>query len=328
MSDYENQPGVVPIDTSADRIVTTQSSNPSLDQGEQPDNVLSLDSARFLRAIATPTTLNRLSATRSPEGHMGPDYTFGDQTILYSLLATNAGLARANVALRTENASLHQELRTDHLTKLENHRSLNEIIEACTTSRTPFGLSLFDIENFKMANDKRGFDFGNQILVLFADKLRGTRSYDEAIYLGRSHLDESQQKSSKTGIRTGGDEFALVTIFADTDTSPDIGDQRGTNLQSLACDPAAQIQMVEQTAQRVCTEFAQDPIIIDFNSDDPYGPQLGVRTRSTLYRAGDTLEQMTARADVKAANIANDANCRNKVHPGQISLTFTETSAQ
>ncbi len=106
----------------------------------------------------------------------------------------------SKVSLSIENALKYQQAEnsatTDYLTELPNARSLflhlDREIARCRRSNTTLTLVLGDLNGFKLINDRHGHLEGNQVLRLFAKRLRETcREYD---YIARM----------------GGDEFVLV----------------------------------------------------------------------------------------------------------------------
>ncbi len=79
---------------------------------------------------------------------------------------------------------------TDHLTKLNNRRSLQDFMRKtpCQTGKT---LLLVDLDNFKEVNDQYGHDEGDRLLVAFSDLLQ-------------------QLFPAENLFRLGGDEFAIL----------------------------------------------------------------------------------------------------------------------
>jgi diguanylate cyclase (GGDEF)-like protein/PAS domain S-box-containing protein len=79
---------------------------------------------------------------------------------------------------------------TDHLTKLNNRRSLQDFMRK-TPCRRNTALLLADLDNFKEVNDNFGHDEGDKILVRFSNLLR-------------------QIFNPESLFRLGGDEFAVI----------------------------------------------------------------------------------------------------------------------
>jgi diguanylate cyclase (GGDEF)-like protein len=90
---------------------------------------------------------------------------------------------------------------TDALTRLPNRRRMRELLEAervrCARDGHPFGVVLADIDSFKLINDTRGHDCGDQVLVGVASALRGVLRAQDSI------------------ARWGGEEFLF--LLPDTD---------------------------------------------------------------------------------------------------------------
>jgi diguanylate cyclase (GGDEF)-like protein len=91
--------------------------------------------------------------------------------------------------LALENATL------DGLTQLGNHRAfqdeLGHAVARARRYREPLSLILFDLDDFKQANDRHGHRHGDELLRRVAEVLRATRDSDRAF-------------------RLGGDEFAVL----------------------------------------------------------------------------------------------------------------------
>lgn len=110
-------------------------------------------------------------------------------------------LFSGHVSIALQNAMAHQavELRaqTDALTGLKNHGTFREYLSRAITRGAPFSLLLVDLDHFKAFNDRRGHDYGSQLLTKIADALRvSCRDTDEVF-------------------RYGGDEFAIILSATD-----------------------------------------------------------------------------------------------------------------
>jgi len=84
---------------------------------------------------------------------------------------------------------------TDHLTKLNNRRSLHDFMRK-TPCQPGSVLLLADLDNFKEVNDQFGHDEGDRVLVAFANLLL-------------------QIFPAESLFRLGGDEFAIILNAAD-----------------------------------------------------------------------------------------------------------------
>ena len=106
-------------------------------------------------------------------GHAGHVYLFVDITLEHQY--KNKLLIDAN---------------TDHLTKLNNRRSLQDFLRK-TTLHPDTALLLADLDNFKEVNDEHGHDEGDRVLIAFANVLQRL--------FPAEHI-----------FRLGGDEFAIM----------------------------------------------------------------------------------------------------------------------
>ena len=106
----------------------------------------------------------------------------------------------AQAAIALTNARLYeaqQELAIeDPLTGLHNHRHFHEVVEhelgRCRRYGTELGVATFDLDGFKLINDREGHAEGDRVLRRVADALRDAARESDAAF------------------RVGGDEFALV----------------------------------------------------------------------------------------------------------------------
>jgi diguanylate cyclase (GGDEF)-like protein/PAS domain S-box-containing protein len=104
-----------------------------------------------------------------------------------------------------ERERLHNELQeraiTDGLTGLYNHvhffERLGEEVERSKRYNRPFAVVMMDLDNFKLFNDSRGHQAGDEVLRLVADSIH------------------SAMRRSDLAFRYGGDEFAAILLHAD-----------------------------------------------------------------------------------------------------------------
>jgi diguanylate cyclase (GGDEF)-like protein len=152
-----------------------------------------------------------------------------------------------------DNARLFDEVRrlaiTDSLTGLANYRTLVNAIQSeldrSKRSGRPFAIVLFDLDGLKIVNDKYGHLVGSRAICRLANVLR-------------MHC-----RSTDTGARYGGDEFALVL-------------------------PEASGEAAERVSQRVREKLTADLEI----------PKLTVSAGVAVYPAdGDSLEKLLGAAD-------------------------------
>lgn len=103
--------------------------------------------------------------------------------------------------LKKKNRLLSQMSSVDGLTKISNHRTLIDYLKSMKDradyTGQPLSVALFDIDDFKSVNDRKGHIYGDQVLVQIA-----------------SILKDSVRDTDMAG-RYGGEEFMIV--FPDTD---------------------------------------------------------------------------------------------------------------
>lgn len=237
-----------------------------------------------------------------------------DRLRIEDLSVANAQLVTTNTLLRNENEQMGLEMedlqhaaRTDSLTELSNHRHLEQLFETHVQEGTPFGIIIFDLENFKAVNDELGHGEGDRKLRIFARILQGTRDDDEPVYLGDAADNEA------IALRTGGDEFALLLSFP-TGSSANPVDRR-SRAETLGYDT-----VMLDVSQRIINEYRNHPEVQAFNALRPYKPQLGARANFAMHQPGETLQSLTHRADVVKNGDALTPDERQKVNPSQMDI--------
>jgi len=109
---------------------------------------------------------------------------------------SEATLAQQNAALLKIEAEIGHVANHDDLTGLMNRRAFNqhldEAIEEADHGCRSMAVLYLDLDRFKIANDTRGHEFGDKLLVQLAARLRQT------------------VRGSDIVARTGGDEFAIL----------------------------------------------------------------------------------------------------------------------
>jgi diguanylate cyclase (GGDEF)-like protein len=153
-----------------------------------------------------------------PSGHYAYDVTFDHRTydarlsevrsvlVLIGLLALLGGGAVFYVVggrrLMRDHRMVLRRATRDGLTDLPNQRAFQDefpdAVAAATRYQDPLALILFDVDDFKLVNDRHGHPEGDSVLRVLAGVLRSSRPGDRPY-------------------RIGGDEFALLLGHTDAD---------------------------------------------------------------------------------------------------------------
>lgn len=131
-----------------------------------------------------------------------------------------SGRRQAEQSAREDKARLAHIAEHDTLTGLPNRLYLQThlpaILERLTREERSLALLYIDLDHFKHINDSRGHGFGDEILKIFAARLRNGTSGDDIV------------------LRTGGDEFIVAAALRGEST--DVRDL-GQRLLNLASTP-------------------------------------------------------------------------------------------
>jgi diguanylate cyclase (GGDEF)-like protein len=128
-----------------------------------------------------------------------------------------------------ENADLHETVRrqavTDELTGLSNVRELHTVldreIERSRRFRSPLGLVMLDIDDFKLVNDEHGHQQGDEVLAAVARVLREhSRDIDEPA-------------------RYGGEELAVVLPQTDAEGASQLADRMREAVEQMRVSQVA-----------------------------------------------------------------------------------------
>ncbi len=115
--------------------------------------------------------------------------------------------------------SLEKQASVDTLTNLYNHGHAKKLINKLLNKREKnYALILFDLDNFKDANDNHGHMFGDSVLKCVADTLT-----------------ESSRKEDISA-RIGGDEFLIFIEYRDIEILKNIVNRIHSKLSSIKCD--------------------------------------------------------------------------------------------
>jgi diguanylate cyclase (GGDEF)-like protein len=120
---------------------------------------------------------------------------------LGTLYRRNRRLKNRLSRLQHVNLSLEDQVLTDYLTGLQNHRSfqdhLEQALQYAYRTETPLSVLLIDLDSFKQINDTRGHPAGDAVLAA----------------LGKLLLE--RVRSTDIVARYGGEEFAVILPHTD-----------------------------------------------------------------------------------------------------------------
>ncbi len=147
----------------------------------------------------------------------GADMAFSDAEVeLVKRFATMAALAYDSARQRE---TLRQQVRTDGLTGLLNHRAcqerLRDDLAAALPQGRPVGVVLIDLDHFKVINDAHGHAEGDRILAAAAARLRTVVRESDAVG------------------RLGGEEFVLILPGVDAYGAEDCAERARAALAEL-----------------------------------------------------------------------------------------------
>ncbi len=147
----------------------------------------------------------------------GADKAFSDAEVqLVERFATMAALAYDSARQRE---TLREQVRTDGLTGLLNHRACQERLQAELNHALPAGRSvgvvLIDLDHFKVINDVHGHAEGDRVLAAAATRLKSVVRDTDAVG------------------RLGGEEFVLILPGVDADGAEDAAERARAALAEL-----------------------------------------------------------------------------------------------
>src|SRR5262245_7378089 len=135
------------------------------------------------------------------------DHTYwlaGALMLVYSTVFVRVVLANARQAVGSllQQFDVEQRVRTDPLTGLPNRIWFQESLEVAFSrlrrNHERFALFCFDLDNFKVVNDRMGHSAGDELLIQVAERLKKCTRLGDTL------------------ARIGGDEFVLVAANVDT----------------------------------------------------------------------------------------------------------------
>jgi diguanylate cyclase (GGDEF)-like protein len=143
----------------------------------------------------------------------GADRAFSDAEVqLVERFATMAALAYDSARQRE---TLREQVKTDGLTGLLNHRACQERLQDELSHGRPVGVVLIDLDHFKVINDVHGHAEGDRVLAAAANRLKGAVRDTDAVG------------------RLGGEEFVLILPGVDADGAEDAAERARAALAEL-----------------------------------------------------------------------------------------------
>lgn len=118
--------------------------------------------------------------------------------------------------------TFEKQATTDPLTGLYNRRYFEQALDAFLTEfndkNAPLGLLIFDLDHFKQVNDTHGHDAGDMVLQEVALRLRAITRDNDVV------------------ARIGGEEFAVITPFANREQLLGVAERYRTAISALKID--------------------------------------------------------------------------------------------
>jgi diguanylate cyclase (GGDEF)-like protein len=145
------------------------------------------------------------------------DYGFLEEIMKVnnSLIKTKRELSQKNAKLEELNRELELVNYTDYLTKISNRRKFFHDVYRFVKIEE-ISLIMLDFNNFKIINDKYGHIKGDEMLIMFAEKMQNyLKPYDGHLY------------------RLGGDEFAILISTAKTPNLEELFNRINNDLEQF-----------------------------------------------------------------------------------------------
>ncbi|HND52689.1 MAG TPA: GGDEF domain-containing protein, partial [Pirellulaceae bacterium] len=144
-----------------------------------------------------------------PDATLAEDATERELVQVCDLVARIARLRRQTLAARIAASRFQRLAELDPLTGIANRRAWEAALERtaseCADRRTGLTVALFDLDEFKQINDRRGMVVGDRVLIEVAEAL--------------SKASESSGAQSAFVARLGGDEFIVMWEVSSRDDS-------------------------------------------------------------------------------------------------------------
>ena len=166
--------------------------------------------------------------------------------------------------LRERNVELDRLSRTDALTELYNRRHLEQELARLHNDSVrhgdPLCVLILDLDHFKQINDSQGHAAGDQVLRVFADRLRG------------------ELRAGDIGGRWGGDEFLAILPRTDLEGALAVAERIRASTEARPVDVAEQIDV---TVSGGCATGPADSVesILQLADSSLYEAKLAGRNR-------------------------------------------------
>jgi diguanylate cyclase (GGDEF)-like protein len=210
----------------------------------------------------------------------GADRAFSTAEVeLVERFATMAALAYDSARQRE---TLREQVRTDGLTGLLNHRACQERLQAelnhAITAGRPVGVVLIDLDHFKVVNDVHGHAEGDRVLAAAAARLRTVVRDTDAVG------------------RLGGEEFVLILPGVDADGAEDAAERARAALAELTVKgrPLASSAGVAVAP----ADGADGPALLEAGDAALYWAKRSGRGQTRRYGAGAARPETEQRAEV------------------------------
>jgi diguanylate cyclase (GGDEF)-like protein len=155
--------------------------------------------------------------------------------------------------LRAQNETLEHMALHDSLTDLPNRTLLNnrlqKMIQDCRRNQRSFALAIIDLNEFKSVNDTLGHDHGDELLRLFAGRVRG------------------MLHAVDTLARIGGDEFVLLLNDVDEESCIATCERIYTSISRPFCLREAEVNIGLSIGIAIFPEHGEESTTLMRNAD-------------------------------------------------------------
>jgi diguanylate cyclase (GGDEF)-like protein len=210
----------------------------------------------------------------------GAERAFSDAEVeLVERFATMAALAYDSARQRE---TLREQVKTDGLTGLLNHRACQERLQAelnaALPEGRPVGVVLIDLDHFKVINDAHGHAEGDRVLAAAAARLRSVVRDTDAVG------------------RLGGEEFVLILPGVDADGAEDAAERARAALAELTVRgrPLAASAGVAAAP----TDGADGPALLESGDAALYWAKRSGRGQTRRYGRGAARPETEQRAEI------------------------------